>query len=145
MHGKDSNNDWFNLQSIPAGQLIAVKTNSGKSLKGQFHRITDSALEMRVNGKDVDLPSTEVSRVYILRGSRTVKGLLIGAAVGTSAGAGFGAIAGNSSNKRFDVISQGAATAGGAILGLLVGGITGSLVGLSRHKKELVYETSQVR
>jgi len=136
---QDSNTNWAILQSIPSGQLTLVKTTSGQSLKGHFQRVTDSTLELSVNGKTVDLPSAEVSRVYVLRGRHVLKGTLIGAAAGGGVGAGIGAIAGGDDSKEA-IIGQGAMVAICAAIGVIVGGLVGLGIGSSKHKKELVYE-----
>jgi hypothetical protein len=71
---RDSSADWRLLQAISSGQRILVKTSAGESLEGLFFRAGDSALEMNLDGKRVELQSTEVSRVCILRGRQFVKG-----------------------------------------------------------------------
>jgi hypothetical protein len=136
---QNSKTNWATVQTIPAGQLIVAKTASGRSLKGQFRHATDSSLDLRVNDKDVALPSADISRVYVLRGRQFLKGTLIGAAVGTAGGAAIGAIAGRGSNFIF---GQGACTALGAALGFISGSIVGLAVGSSHHKKKLVYQSS---
>lgn len=145
MPAQDSNTNWAILQSIPPGQLTLVKTASGKSLKGQFQRATDSALELSVNGKAVGFQPAEVSRIYVLRGRHILKGALIGAAVGGGAGAGIGAIGGRENNKGFNIIGQGAEVGICAAIGTIAGGLTGLAIGSSKNKKELVYETPRVR
>jgi hypothetical protein len=139
----DSNSDWRLLPSIPAGQEIVVKISSGKSLKGAFQRAADATLELTVDGKHVELQSTEISRVYVLRGRQTLKGTFIGMAVGTGAGTALGAIGCRHSEQGWEIISQGACTAMGAGLGLVVGSVTGLAIGVSRHKKELVYKAAK--
>jgi len=136
---QDSNTNWAILQSIPPGQLIRVKTASGKSFNGQLQRVTDSAIELSTNGKIAAYQSTEISRIYVLRGRQLLKGTMIGAGIGTAGGAGIGAIAGRGEDFIFD---QSDYTAIGAAVGLILGSITGLVIGSSRHKKELVYEAA---
>ena len=136
---QNSQTSWSILQSLPAGQLMVVKTASGQSLKGQFRHATDSSLDLIINNKDLSLRAAEVSRVYVLRGRPLLKGTLIGAAVGTAAGAGIGAIGGRGSKF---ILGQGAVTAICAGLGFILGSITGLAIGSTQHKKELVYESS---
>jgi hypothetical protein len=136
---KESNSNWTFLQAIHPGQLIKLKTASGKSFNGQLQRVTDSVIELSTNGKIVTYQSTEISRVYVLRGRQLLKGTLIGAGIGTAGGAGIGAIAGR--GEHF-IIDQSDYTAIGAAGGLILGSITGLVIGSSRHKKELVYEAA---
>ena len=137
---QSSKTDWAILQSLDAGQSILVQAASDHSLKGQFRRVTDSSLDFSVNGKDVELRSADVSRVYLLRGRQFLKGTLIGAAVGTAGGAGIGALGGRGSKF---ILGQGECAAIGAALGFILGSIVGLAVGSSRHKKELVYEAAR--
>jgi hypothetical protein len=137
---QNSNTGWKILQQLsPSGQLILVKTRSGKSFKGQLQRVTDSALELSMDGKNVAFESAEVSRVYVLRGRQLGKGALIGAGIGIAGGATIGAIAGRGKNFIFD---QKDIAAMGAAAGLALGSITGLVIGASKHKKELVYEVA---
>lgn len=145
MAAQDLDTNWMILRSIPAGQLTLVKTTSGRSLKGLFQRATDSALELSVNGKAVDLRSAEVSRVYVLRGRQILKGILIGAAAGAAAGAGIGALTGRQSNRGWSIFSEGDCAAMGAGVGIIGGSLAGLAIGSSKHKKELVYEASRAR
>ncbi|HTY63434.1 MAG TPA: hypothetical protein VMG30_14390 [Acidobacteriota bacterium] len=139
----DADNHWTALKSIPAGQLLAVKTFSGKNLKGSLQHATDSIIGINANGKDLEVPVAEVSRVYVLRGRPIMKATLIGAAVGTAAGAGFGALAGRDSHGWF--LDQGSCTAIGAGLGLVAGSVTGLLIGTSRHNRVLIYKATRDR
>jgi hypothetical protein len=139
---QDFNAHWRILQSIPLGQPIIVKTSTGKSLKGIFQRITDAALELHVNGKNVDLPSADVSRIYVVRGHHAIKGLLIGAASGTAAGAVIGT-AGCRENTF--IFSKGVCVSSSAAFGFVTGSITGLTVGWLKHKKDLVYEAPRAR
>jgi hypothetical protein len=72
-----------------------------------------------------------------------VKGALLGAAVGTGAGATLGAVtykrSSNSGWYSLDFGRWGPAAAGGA-LGLVIGTLIGLTIGVFWHKKELVYE-----
>lgn len=136
---QESNTNWAVLKVIPSGQLLLVKTASGKSLKGRLQRINDSALELSVKDKNVTVQSAEVLRVYCLRGRQALKGTLIGAAVGTAGGATIGAIGGRGEDF---ILDQKAITAICAAVGFILGSITGLVVGLTRHKKELVYQAT---
>ncbi len=137
---KESNSNWALVQAIPPGQLIKLKTASGKSFDGQLQRVTDSAIELSTNGKIAAYQSTEISRVYVLRGRQLLKGTLIGAGVGTAGGAAIGAIGGRGQGSF--ILDQGDIAAIGAAVGLILGSITGLVIGSTRHKKELVYEAA---
>lgn len=136
---KESNSNWTLLLAIPPGQLIELKTASGKSIKGQLQHVTHTAIELSTNGRITTYQSIEISRIYVLSGRQLLKGTLIGAGIGTAGGAGIGAIAGRGEDFIFD---QGDYTAMGAAVGLILGSITGLVIGSSRHKKELVYEAA---
>ncbi len=136
---KEFNSNWTLLQAIPPGQPIELKTNSGKSIKGQLQRVTDTAIALSTNGKIATYQSSEISRIYALRGRQLLKGTLIGAGIGAGGGAGIGAMAGKGENF---ILDQWDCTAIGAAVGLILGSITGLVIGSSRHKKELVYEVA---
>jgi hypothetical protein len=104
-----------------------------------LQRVSDSSLELSTNGEIATYQSTEISRVYVLRGRQLLKETLIGAGIGTAGGAGIGAIAGR--GKDF-IIDQSGYTAIGAAAGLTLGSITGLVIGSLRHKTELVYEAA---
>lgn len=141
----DSHDNWLTLQSIRPGQRLIVKTFSGRSLKGSFQRVTNSELDINTDGKEVDIPTAEVSQVYVLGGRQIVKGTLIGAAIGTAAGAGMGAVAGRESKTGWNFFGQGAVTAMGAGLGFIAGSVAGLAIGASRNKKVLVYKAAPPR
>jgi hypothetical protein len=142
--------NWSSVKYIPIGQSLVVQTalehgRKGHSQqKGLLQNVTDAALTLSIDGKNVDISSAEVYRVYVLRGRPFLKGLLIGAAVGTAGGAGIGAIAGRN-DKAYFFEGPGFDAAVGAALGFLSGSITGLIVGSTRHKKDLVYEASTAK
>jgi hypothetical protein len=140
---RDKNYRWQDLQSIASGQKVLVKTFSGESLNGVFGRATESALNMNSAGKDKEIPMAEISRVYLVQGRQTAKGILIGSLVGTAAGAGLGAIAGREGDSKWAFFSQGAVTAAGAGLGFVGGSITGLVIGVSKSKKVMIYKADK--
>ena len=141
---RDAENNWGALQSIPSGQLLTVKTFSGKSLKGLFQQATDSAIRINADGKDMEIPSAEVSRVYVLRGKPVLKATLIGAAVGGAAGAGLWAAAGEDSDKTW-FMTRDVTAATGAGIGLAAGTIVGLVIGSSRNNRILIYKAARAR
>jgi len=130
--------DWARLNSVASGAKVSVKLKTGKEVKGTFSSVSDTALTLEAKQKSVVLKREDISTVHetIKKGSGTT-GALIGMGLGGGAGALVGAAG---SNDDFDKIEH-AATAGLAVIGAVVGGVTGYFIGRGSSKKVLVYQS----
>ena len=129
--------DWSRLSSIDSGAKLSVKLKTGKEFKGTFSSVSESALTLDTKQKPLVLKREEIATVQqtIKKGSGT-KAALLGMGIGGGAGALVGAAG---SRDDFDKIEQ-AATAGLAVIGAVVGGVTGYFIGRGSSKKILVYQ-----
>jgi len=130
-------NDWSRVSSLESGTKLVVKLKSGKSVKGTFTNVSDSALTVDVNNSSQQLRREDVLSVHRLTKKSATAPTLIGAGVGAGAGAAVGA-AGSSRDDSFDKLDH-AVTAGLTVIGAGVGAITGYLIGRSGNKRELIY------
>jgi hypothetical protein len=133
---------WIALKSIAQGEDLLVHTKDGKKTKGQLLSISDSNLELSAKGGRATFTPADVLRIYHLRGRRIVKFTLIGAAVGAGSGAAIGAATGKADGIPW---GRGGDAAIVGAMGLLIGTVTGLLVGTFSRKKELVYQAPPAR
>jgi hypothetical protein len=128
---------WSDLNGLRAGQGIEVIDITMKRYAGEFVSVTDEVLTMREKGNDVPLKRDKVVRVSTSsgpkRGAHTAIGLVAGAAIG----AGIGAAAG-SSHGFLGGSSRGIA----ALVGLAIGGVSGTTVGALLPAHTTVYRTN---
>jgi len=132
-------NDWSRLNSVSQGTKLQIKLKGGKTIGGEFNKVSDSGLSVSAKGKSVDVKREDVSAVYQVTRKSATKGALIGLGVGAGVGLGVG-LSGRS-NDGFEKIDN-AATAGLTVLGAGAGALVGYLVGRSGRKKELIYQAN---
>jgi hypothetical protein len=131
--------DWRVLESMPRGQELIIQPITGRNIRGKLQSASDSTLELSVNGSRVSVGIADVLRVYRLKGHHIVKGILIGAAVGTGSGAAIGAA---TYKKSWFDFGRGFDAAVGGAIGLVIGTLTGLTLGAFSHRKELLYEAA---
>lgn len=129
--GQTTAGDWSAVRQLPNGAEVEVRSSGSKS-KGRIRSVTDTAVELEIDGRVVDIGRTNVERIYRLGGRDRKKGALVGAIVGGGAGVAAGA----------GIYAQGDFIGGivpifGAI-GAGIGAGVGAIFG--RAKKELVYQ-----
>jgi len=71
---------------LQAGEVVYVTVASGTTIKGQLIRITDDAIEMRVNHAAKVIGATDISRIQSERQDSPLNGVLIGAGIGAIPG-----------------------------------------------------------
>jgi hypothetical protein len=138
--GVSSAPNWSVRSSLQIGQKLQVNTKDGKSKKGTLAKITDTGLTLVTKEKSFSFQSSDIDKIYVLRGRPIASRTLIGAGVGAGGGALIGAIAGRNDNWFGPGFVAAMFGAGGFIIGSIVGFATG----VSR-KKDLVYEANPVR
>src|SRR5580765_6866705 len=84
--------DWTAVQSLPADEDISVKLKTGKKVRGEFLSATDNELTITRKGKSESFAKDTIAEIERLeRKAEKGKYALIGAGIGTAAGAGIGA------------------------------------------------------
>jgi hypothetical protein len=126
---------WSVLSSLHIGQKLQVNTKDGKSKKGTLDKMTDAGLTLIVKDKTFNFQSSEIDKIYVIRGRSIARRTLIGAGIGAGGAAAIGAIAGRN-DTWFGPAGAAAIFAAG---GLIIGSIVGFAMGVPQ-KKDLVYE-----
>jgi hypothetical protein len=80
--------DWTAVQSLPADENISVKLKTGKRVRGEFLSASDNELTITRKGKSESFAKDAIAQIERLEGKLKGKYALIGAGVGTAAGAG---------------------------------------------------------
>ena len=136
--GGSSAPSWSVRSSLHIGQKLQVNTKDGKSKKGTLDKITDSGLTLIAKEKSFSFQSSEIGKIYILRGRSIGKRTLIGGGIGAGGAAAIGGIAGRNDTW----FGPAGVAAFFAVGGLIIGSLVGFTMGVSQ-KKDLVYEANQ--
>jgi hypothetical protein len=75
---------------LSIGDTIRVADFEGKTTEGKFDGLTDSSLQLKVEGKTREFPGTSLREIELKYRDPISNGLLAGAIVGVAAGAVFG-------------------------------------------------------
>jgi hypothetical protein len=71
---------------LQAGAVVYVTDAAGTTVKGQLIRITDDAIEMRVNHGAKIIGATDVTRIQSQKQDSSLNGVMIGAGIGAIPG-----------------------------------------------------------
>jgi len=135
-------NDWSRLNSVAQGSTLSVKLKNGKKMEGTFSSVSDTALTLMVKNASTEVKRDDVRSVHQVGGTSVTKSTLIGLGAGAGAGALLGAVGSAADNDNgFPVLDGTAVTAGLTVLGAAAGAITGFIIGKTRKKKALLYES----
>lgn len=132
--------DWAAVAGLQAGDRLVIELRTGKSVAGQLINVADTGMTVSVRGKDTVVNKPEVRKVYRVTGNSAKNGALAGTIVGAAAGAGLGAAAG-CDRSGFLCLDRRQTIPAGAAVGAVIGVLTGFLIGKTRHKRDLIYET----
>jgi hypothetical protein len=130
--------DWSRVTALSPETKISVKLKSGKSVKGTLNNASESSISVNVKNNNQEIKKEDVQTVYRVGKKSATTATLAGTAIGAGAGAALGGI-GASGDDYFDSLDN-AVIAGLTVIGAGVGAITGSLIGRSMNKKELIYQ-----
>ena len=129
--------DWAAVQRIRTNEKLFVRQKNGKEIKGEMIEASETALTIDRDGKPFSIPRAEVRQVYIVEG-RAQKGkwALIGAGVGSGAGAaiGYAKYSPESDDSELWIPV-------GLMFGAGIGAVSGLLFGQTTRKRTLVYAT----
>jgi len=127
--------DWAAVQHIRTNEKLFVRQKSGKEVKGEMIEASETTLTIDRNGKPLSIPRADVRQIYIVEG-RAQKGkwALIGAGVGSGAGAaiGYAKYSPESDDSELWIPV-------GLMFGAGIGAVSGLLFGQSARKRTMVY------
>lgn len=125
------------MQRIRTNEKLFVRQKNGKEVKGEMIEASETALTIDRDGKPFSIPRADVRQVYIVEG-RAQKGkwALIGAGVGSGAGAaiGYAKYSPNSDDSEMWIPV-------GLMFGAGIGAVSGLLFGQTTRKRTMVYAT----
>jgi hypothetical protein len=127
--------DWAAVQHIRTNEKLLVRQKNGKELRGEMIEASETTLTIDRDGKPLSIPRADVRQVYIVEG-RAQKGkwALIGAGVGSGAGAaiGYAKYSPESDDSELWIPV-------GLMFGAGIGAVSGLLFGQSARKRTMVY------
>jgi hypothetical protein len=127
--------DWAAVQHIRTNEKLLVRQKNGKELRGEMIEASENTLTIDRDGKPLSIPRADVRQVYIVEG-RAQKGkwALIGAGVGSGAGAaiGYAKYSPESDDSELWIPV-------GLMFGAGIGAVSGLLFGQSARKRTMVY------
>ena len=124
-----SERSWETLTQLQAEQTIQVVQMDLKSFKGTFLNVSEEAIVLQVNEKEVNVPRADVLRVSRLDAAKRKRNMLLGLGIGAGGGMLIGAAAASpffdegTGFKPFAIILAGVGTGAGA--GLALGASSG--------------------
>ena len=132
--------DWSRLSAVASGTKLSVKLKDGKKIEGKFANVSDASLSLTVKNAAKEFRREDIASVHQVSKKGAGTATLIGLGVGAGLGAGLAIASEQNENDTFfetpDSVSAGfvALTAG-------VGALTGFLIGRTRNKRVLLYES----
>ena len=131
-------NDWSRLNAVASGAKLSVKLKDGKKVEGTFTKVSDSSLSLTAKNAAREIRREDIATVHQVSKKGAGQATLIGLGVGAGVGAGL-AIAGERNDTFFE--TRDSVTAGFVALTAGVGALTGYLIGRTRNKRVLLYES----
>jgi hypothetical protein len=128
--------NWSRINSVDLDSKLKIKLKSGKSIEGDFARVSDATISLKVKGKMQEIKREDVQTVHRVVGKSVMTATLIGTGIGAGMAGALGAI--GSADSEFDKLDQ-AIVAGMVIVGAIIGTVAGYFIGRTRKKKILVY------
>jgi hypothetical protein len=127
--------DWNAVQAVTPGEELVVTLKTEKEVKGKFLDAGAGEVSIERKGKRESVLKDTIAQIHLVKG-KAAKGkwAVIGAGVGAGAGAGIG----QTQNHGGD--DQGIYPIVGAFIGTGIGAATGYIFGISRRKRELIYQ-----
>ena len=127
--------DWNAVQAVTPGEQIVITLKTEKEVKGKFLDAGAGEVSIERKGQRESILKDTIAQIHLVKG-KAAKGkwAIIGAGVGAGAGAGIG----QTQNHGGD--DQGLYPIVGAFMGTGIGAATGYIFGISRRKRELIYQ-----
>ena len=135
-------NDWSRVTSVAAGNKLSVKLKNGKKIDGTFSSATDTTVTLLVKNASTEVKRDDIRSVHQVGGTSVTKSTLVGLGAGAGAGALLGAVgAASDDDNSFGDINDAVGAGITTVLGATAGAITGFIVGKTRKKRVLLYES----
>jgi len=126
--------DWTVVQALTPSDQIVVTLKTEKEVKGKFLDAGAGEVSVERNGKRESVAKDTIAQIHLIRG-KAAKGKW--AVIGAGIGAGTGAAIGQTKNHYYE---DGIYPIVGGLIGAGVGAATGYIFGMSRRKRELIYQ-----
>ena len=134
------NHDWAVIVAVQQGEKLFLKLKDGRKIKGKLNTVSETMISLSDGNQTTQWGRQDILEIRLGYGRSMKKSILIGALIGTGAGAVLGGAAAASDNGEwFDVkASQGIPI--GAAVGAIVGSAVGAVVGLFGRQGDLIYQ-----
>jgi len=137
--GSRSNSDWGPVMTVQPGEKLAIRLKNGQTVEGRLSSVSETGLALASGGKTAEIIREDAQRIYRIAGASPKRPAMIGAAIGAASGVGLGATAGNCKNAIGACFNRSETIPIGAIVGAGIGALVGLAIGMTRHKRTLVY------
>jgi len=127
--------DWTAVQALTPGDEIVITLKNEQEVKGKFLDAGAAEVSIERNRKRESVARDTIAQIHLVKG-KAKKGQW--AAIGAGVGAGTGGAIGYSRGYWDD--ERAVYGLAGALIGTGVGAATGYIFGMSRRKRELIYQ-----
>lgn len=130
---------WEAVKAIRSGERLEVKLKSGKTVKGELTRVSDTEIALGSGSNVVTTGRNDVQRVSRVIGKSSNKPILVGALIGAGVGGGGMAVAAAADDTAGTEGELTPIVIGVVLAGAAVGALVGSMF-RKKKKLELIYE-----
>ena len=117
--------DWSRVQALGSGTEVRIALAKSNAISGKVENVTDSSLTINPGNGPQSIDRQMVVRVAVKTKARRKRSMWIGLAIGAGGGAALGGAAASTCSGSIcgghGAALVGAGTAGGAIIGALIG------------------------
>ena len=128
---------WSDLSKVKRGSKLTVDTKDGRGAKGKLVTVSEAAIILDV----AEIARAEVRSITRRQRKSLKRSILLGVAIGAGGGAALGAIAGGCGSHDFICFGRRIAVPVSAVAGGAAGAMWGTVLGLSRHRTVVLYES----
>jgi small nuclear ribonucleoprotein (snRNP)-like protein len=107
----EPNHGWSLLMAVQAGERLHVKLQDGRKVDGKLNSVSETMLVLSADSQTTGFNRHDILEIRLGRGRSVKKSILVGALIGTGAGAGLGGAAAASDNGEWF----------GTLIGLAIG------------------------
>src|ERR1051325_4379555 len=128
--------DWAAVQALTPSDEIVITLKTEKEVKGKFLDAGAAEVSIERKGKRESVAKDTIAQIHLVKG-KAKKGQWVAIGAGIGAGTGFGI----GQAKNSPPVDDGEIyPVMGTIIGAGVGAATGYVFGISRRKRELIYQ-----
>jgi small nuclear ribonucleoprotein (snRNP)-like protein len=137
---KEPSHDWVLLMAARPGEKLYVGFKDGGKVNGTLYSVSETMLVLLTDNQTARFNRQDIQEIRLARRRSLKKSILVGALIGTGAGAVLGGAAAASDNGEwFDVkASQGIPI--GAAVGAIFGTVIGLSIGFLPRRGVLIYK-----